>query len=78
MNTREARPKSRAIVVPVPCTVCDRQSMNEHVHTPLPCVNGRPGAHHPYTPPSSVTLLIAGQRHRVRLDRAAAITEETP
>ena len=62
---------TRPIEVPVPCTVCGNLNAywSEHVHEPLPCKNGHPEAHHPYTPPKSVTLLIAGQKHRVRLSR---------
>ena len=41
----------------------------DHVPQPLPCKNGADERHHPYAPPKSVILDIAGQRRRVRLSR---------
>ena len=65
-----------AINVHVPCAAhyaddgepCG-QGPIEHVHQPTPCQNGKDVRHHDYQPPKSVTLLIAGQRKRVRLVR---------
>jgi hypothetical protein len=54
------------IDVRVPCAVCTN-GPDAHVHQPLPCQNGQDARHHEYVPPKSVTLLIAGQRKRVRL-----------